>query len=231
MSKTAIIVSHGQPSDPVPAAADLAVLARAVAAHLPEWQVRSATLAEPGALARVMAGAGGGVIYPLFMAGGWFVTTHLPKLVAEADAGSWRILAPFGLDGSIQDLCLTLATEAAAAQGRTPGETAVLLAAHGSFRSPAPSEVARAMAQRLVQQAGFARAEAYFIDQEPRIATAAGFGAAGICLPFFAAKGGHVTDDLPAALHEAQFGGLVLPPLGSDHRVPALIAAAIIGAD
>jgi len=121
-----------------------------------------------------------------------------------------------------------LATEAAAAQGRTPAQTDVLLAAHGSFRSSAPADVAKAVAH-LIKRAGFARAEAFFIDQEPRIATATGFGAGSVCLPFFAAEGGHVTDDLPQALGEAGFGGLLLPPLGLDARVPGLIAAALQG--
>ena len=102
----------------------------------------------------------------------------------------------------------------------------MLLAAHGSFRSSAPSEVAYAFAGRLMDE-GFGRAEAYFIDQEPRIATARGFDDRAICLPFFAAEGGHVVDDLPAALAEAKFTGRVLPAVGLDARVPGLSAAAL----
>ena len=43
----------------------------------------------------------------------------------------------------------------------------------------------------------------------------------------FAASGGHVTHDIPAALAEAGFEGRVLPPLGLDPRVVALVAAAV----
>ncbi len=46
-------------------------------------------------------------------------------------------------------------------------------------------------------------------------------------LPFFAAEGGHVSDDIPAALAKAAFRGRILPPLGLDARVPGIIAAAI----
>ena len=230
MIKQALIVSHGQPSDPEPAEAALALLAAKVAALLPDWRVDSATLAKPDALAAAVAGHARGVVYPMFMAGGWFPMTELPRRMAEAGGVEWAYLPPFGLDAGVQDLVLTLAQEAAAAQGRTPAQTDVLLAAHGSFRSLAPSEVAQAMAQRL-KRAGFARAEAFFIDQEPRIANAKGFGAGSICLPFFAAEGGHVTDDLPQALAEAGFGGQVLAPLGLDARVPSLIAAALQAQD
>ena len=214
---TALIVSHGQPSDPDPAEADLAALAAAVETHLPGWRVLSATLAKPGGLEALAAKSG--LCYPMFMAGGWFTQTHLPQRLVEA-GGDWRILPPFGLDPAVQDLGLQMVAEA--------GGGEVLLAAHGSFRSDAPSAVARVMAQRLA--VGGKRAEAYFIDQEPRIATARGFGAGSVCLPFFAARGGHVIDDLPAALAEAGFGGRVLMTLGCDARVPGLIAAALRGA-
>ena len=45
-----IVVSHGQPSDPAPAEADLAELTARIGDHLQGWQLHSATLAGPGAL-------------------------------------------------------------------------------------------------------------------------------------------------------------------------------------
>lgn len=225
----ALIVAHGQPSDPLPAAAEIAFLAAKVQALMPEVPVRSATLAEPEALARAVADLGPDLrVYPLFMAGGWFTRTHLPERLAGAGAAEATILPPFGLDEDVQALAVTLAREAAARMGRRPGEVPVLLAAHGSFRSPAPAEVARAVAERLCREGGFLRVEAAFIDQSPRIAeVAAGLPEGAMVLPFFAARGGHVVDDLPAALEEAGFRGSVLPPLGLDPRVPGLIRRAL----
>lgn len=224
----ALIISHGQPSDPAPAEAEIAALAARVQALLPDWHVASATLASPGALAAAVAKAGpAGLAYPLFMADGWFTRDHLPARLAEAGGTGWRVLAPFGVDDAVQRLVISIAREAAQAQGRAAAVTSVLLAAHGSFRSPAPARVANAMASRL-ETAGFGRVEAAFIDQTPRIAqAAAGFPAGSLVLPFFAAKGGHVVDDLPAALSEAGFAGTLLDPVGLDPRVPALIAAAL----
>jgi sirohydrochlorin ferrochelatase len=105
-----------------------------------------------------------------------------------------------------------------------------LIAAHGSFKSPAPSDVATSLARSLKAGLGLARCEAAFIDQTPQLAEVTGFGTAAICLPFFAAMGGHVTDDIPRALRAARFGGRVLPPLGLHPDVPALIAAALLRA-
>lgn len=225
----ALIVAHGQPSDPDPAEAEIAALAAKVQALMPDWHVASATLAKRGALAERLAEAGAeGVVYPLFMAGGWFTRTHLPARLAAAGGGAWRILPPFGEDAGVQALTVTLAREAAA--GRAPAKVDVLLAAHGSFRSPEPSNIAWRMANRIQAETGFARVESAFIDQSPRIAEVARRMRPGaFVLPFFAARGGHVIDDLPEALEEAGFEGTLLPPVGLDGRVPALIAAALRG--
>jgi sirohydrochlorin ferrochelatase len=217
----ALIVSHGQPSDPAPAAADLARLAAAVAVHLPGWRVGSATLAEADALSCATTGPQG-LIYPMFMAAGWFTRTHLPQRLADVGAGGWRVLDPFGTDPRVQALALALVREAGLEAG---GD--LLLAAHGSFRSAAPGDVARQVAGDIGAALGLARAQAAFIDQTPRLAGATGFGPDALCLPFFAASGGHVIDDLPAALAEAGFQGRVLQPLGLDVRAPALIAASL----
>ncbi len=227
MTKAALIVAHGQPSDPAPAEAELAALAAKVQALMPDWRVASATLAAPGALADRVAELGAvGMVYPMFMSGGWFTRTHLPTRLAEAGGAAWRILPPFGEDTAVQALTVTLAREAAALRPKAGVE--ILLAAHGSFRSTAPSEVARAMADRIQDETGFSRVTAGFIDQSPRIAeVATGFAPGSIVLPFFAARGGHVIDDLPQALDEAGFDGMVLQPVGLDCRVPALIAAAL----
>lgn len=226
---SALIVSHGQPSDPGPAAAEMAFLAAKVQSLMPEARVMSATLAEDGALAAAVAVLGPNLrVYPMFMAGGWFTRTHLPERLAAAGAPEARVLPPFGLDGAVQALAVTVAREAAALLGSAPGDLPVLLAAHGSFKSPAPAEVAETVAGRLRSEGGFARVEAAFIDQSPRIVEAvAGFPEGALVLPFFAARGGHVVDDLPQALEEAGFRGTVLPPLGLDPRVPGLIRRAL----
>jgi len=224
-ARSVLILAHGQPSDPAPAAAELAALAQRVGAFLPGWTVASATLAEPDALGRALSGeagrgGGGGLVYPLFMAGGWFTRVQIPARLAAAGAQDWRVLEPFGCDPAVHDLCVTLAREARVSE--------LILAAHGSSKSPVPSDIARHVAGRIAAEAGVARVAVGFIDQAPQLSTLAGFRGEAACLPFFAATGGHVAEDLPTALAAAGFEGRILPPAGSDARVPALIAAAIL---
>lgn len=216
MTLHALILAHGQPSDPRPSGAALEALAARVEALMPGWSVAAATLAEEGAIAQAVAGRPGGVVFPMFMAGGWFTRVQIPKKLGEAGAVGWTVLEPFGCDVAVHDLCVALVREA--------GADEVILAAHGSFKSSAPSDIAVHVAGRIAAETG-AAVTAGFIDQEPQLASLTGNG--GVCLPFFAAEGGHVSDDIPAALAEARFSGRILPPVGLDARVPGIIAAAI----
>ena len=216
MTQHALIVAHGQPSDPRTAGGALEALAAQVQALLPGWEVRAATLAEEGAVARAVTGLPGGVVFPMFMTGGWFTRVQIPKRLAEAGAVGWVVLEPFGCDPAVHDLCVAIAREAGARE--------VVLAAHGSFKSAVPSDVARHVAGRIGDETGLDVAVG-FIDQEPQVSSLT--GRSGVCLPFFAAGGGHVSDDIPAALAEAGFAGRILPPVGLDARVPGIIAEAI----
>ena len=218
MMRYALIMAHGQPSDPRPAGAALEALAAKVQELMPGWEVAAATLAEPGAIAAAVQGRAGGVVFPMFMTGGWFTKVQIPARLTEAGATGWTVLEPFGCDPMVHDLCVALVREA--------GGTQVILAAHGSFKSTVPSDIARHVAGRIAAEVGV-RAEAAFIDQEPQVATMHGFGPGSVCLPFFAAAGGHVVEDIPVGLDQAGFQGRILPPVGLDARVPQIVAAAI----
>lgn len=228
----ALIVAHGQPSDPAPAEADLARLAAAVAPHLPGRPLAAATLADPGALAAALArlapGAAPLLVVPFFMAGGWFTQAELPRRLAAAGAGRARILPPFGLWAATAQLAADKAGAAALAQGWAAGETTLILAAHGSGRSPAPAAATRRLADDIAARQSFAEIRAGFIEEPPHVADVArNAGARAICLPLFVARWGHARSDIPEALDQAGFTGIRLDPIGTDDAVPALIARAI----
>jgi sirohydrochlorin ferrochelatase len=219
MTQAALIVAHGQPSDPDPAEAELARLAASVAVLLPDWRIGFATLAAPGALARAVAKLGPeGRAYPLFMAGGWFTRVQLPARLAAAGAPLWQVLEPLGCDPDLHALAVQIV--------KAEAPETVLLAAHGSFKSAVPADIAAHVVAAIAKATG-CRTEAAFIDQAPQLSHATGHGPRAICLPFFATEGGHVRDDIPAALQAAGFQGRILPPLGLHPDVPALIAKAI----
>ncbi len=229
MARPLLIVAHGQPGDPGPQQAAIEALAMRVAALLPEREVLGATLAAPGALkAGLRPGA---LVYPMFMAGGWFTKVELPRRLVEAGAEGAEILAPFGADPGLVGLALAQIRAVADAAGWRMDEVALLIAAHGSGRSRAPAEAARAFGAALQGQlaeisCGFVEEAPYLVDAA-RDLVARGLDARAICLPFFATEAGHVTGDLPDAMAEAGCRGRVLLPLGMADEVPAMIAAAV----
>ena len=229
--RDAVIVAHGAPADPLPQETAMQALARAVAVHRPGWTVRGATLAAPGALEAALAGLTAPLVYPFFMAAGWFTGTELPRRLAATGAADTRLLPPFGTDPRMPALAARAAAEGAAATGRVPRRTTLLIAAHGSQRAPASSGAATALAATLGARGDFARVVVGFIEQAPRLVDAAQNLGPAICLPVFALRAGHVVGDVPEALREAGFDGPVLPPLGAHPDVPAVIAAALAEAD
>ena len=218
-----VLVSHGSPSDPAPLDAGLKSIAARVQALCPEHQIRGATLALPGALEAALSGFDAPEIYPFFMAEGWFTRQAIPARLAAAGLHDWRVLAPFGVAARVQDLAMRLAEAA--------GVEALILAAHGSFKSAGPALIAEAVAAQIRARTAITRVEVGFIDQAPQLSSLRGLPQNSACLPFFAMAGGHVTEDLPQALADAGFAGRILPALGLHDEVPELIAQLLHAAD
>lgn len=222
----AVIVAHGQPGDPEPQEQALHALAARVAAHLPGATVRGATLALPGAVEAALAGLAAPLVYPFFMAEGYFTGRALPARLRQA-GGRFRQLAPFGTDPALPALIARAAVAAAAEAGIDPAGATLLLAAHGSQVSATSKDSVHAMARALARLTPFRSVTVGLIEEPPFLAEAArGLGPA-LCLPFFALRAGHVVGDIPEALAEAAFAGPLLPPIGEHPEVPALIAAAL----
>ncbi|MEY8828428.1 CbiX/SirB N-terminal domain-containing protein [Sedimentitalea sp. XS_ASV28] len=222
----AIIVSHGQPSDPDPAEAILAELAQRVAGNLPGWTVRSATLAKTGALEAAMQQCRATpVVYPLFMTDGWFTRTMLPKRLGGAKA---HILPPLGTDPGLPDLAAGIIRGELGKRHWHAAETCLVVASHGSGKSRNSARDTENFLGALSGQMQFALARAGYIEETPFLKDAARFDTdQAVCLPFFAARGGHVIDDIPQALDEAAFRGVRLAPIGTHPEIAAMIAAAL----
>lgn len=222
----ALIVAHGSPADPAPQQAAVAALAARVAALLPGWQVLGATLAAPGALEQALHAHPPALIYPLFMAEGWFTRTALPRRLAAAGTTA-RQLPAFGTDPALADLVAEAALIGARAAGLSLHQTTLLLAAHGSPTSTASETATRALAATLATRHAFAAVTLGFLEQPPFLTDAARNLAPALCLPLFAQRAGHVARDLPAALAEAGFTGPLLPAIGEHPATAALIARAM----
>lgn len=224
----ALIVAHGQPSDPDPAERALERFAGSVQTHLPDIAIGSATLAQPGRLESELARLSEeAAVYPLFMAKGWFVTDALPRRLGPAGL---RLLDPLGSDPDLPAVAAAALRAKAARQSWTAETTGIVLAAHGSGRSREPARAARSFARKLHHLGGFRDIRVGFVEESPTIAEAAvGMGGRSLCLPFFACHGGHAVSDVPADLEQAGFAGRLMPVLGGLPGVPELVARRISG--
>lgn len=216
-------MAHGQPSAPEPAEIALAGLAEKVQLLLPEMQVGSATMAASGVLeAALQDMVDGSLIFPLFMADGWFVKTALAK---RLNGRALHVLKPLGLDPQLPALAAKAVVQAAEAAGWHAPDTHLFLAAHGSAQGDASARSARRFVERLDLILPSAGKTVGFIEEAPFLAAAAAsLGAPALCLPFFAMPGEHVRDDVPDALAEAGFTGPVLPAFSQYDGIARLIA-------
>ena len=231
MTRDALILAHGQPSDPAGPEAEIAALAGRVAADLPGWRVEGTTLAAPGGLEGALDRLDRPLLFPFFMADGWFLRRALPDRLAAAGRPDLPRTLPFGLLPATEDLAAAILDRALAARGWAAADTTLVCAAHGSGRSAAPAQAARATTAALAARLGFGDSGTGFVEEAPFLAEAlAGTGARALCLPLFVARWGHVLTDLPEAAETAGFRGAMLPPLGTDAGVPALIARTLAAA-
>ncbi|MFB2530580.1 sirohydrochlorin chelatase [Paracoccus sp. p4-l81] len=216
----AIILAHGQPSDPAPQQAVIEALAAAVGALAPGLRLRGATLAARGAIEAAAAGMVAPLIYPFFMAEGFFTRREVPRRLDRAGVKHARQLPPFGTERDLAGLI----------EQALSGADDVLLAGHGSQVSKTSTDTLEGVAACLRASGRYRRVVTGYVEQAPRLEDAARDLGSGVCLPFFALSAGHVTDDLPEALTLAGFRGPLLPPIGEHPGVPALIAASLTAA-
>lgn len=219
----AAIVAHGQPGDPGALQPELEGLAARVQALMPGWTVRGATLACRRSLSAL---DGVQLIYPQFMADGWFVRSETPRRLAEAGVEGARMIPPLGLDPDLPVIGARVARDAAQAAGIDPAQATLVVVGHGSKGSRASANSTRAFAEALPDGAGFATVTTAFIEEAPFLADVVPEGPA-VCLPFFATNGGHTTEDIPQGWRGR---GPVAPPIGMTDAIPPLIATALLQA-
>lgn len=201
-------------------------LAARVSSLLPNWTIRGATLACPGSLEEALHGLATPLVFPFFMAEGFFTGEVLPRRL-KASSGVPHQLPTFGSDPALPILVSEAAMTGAGKAGLLPEKTILLLAAHGSQISPASRVATMGLARHVSASLPFCAVVAGFIEEQPYLADVAKGLSPALCLPLFTLNAGHVVKDVPEALAEAGFQGPVLPPIGQHAVVPRLIAAAL----
>ncbi len=220
----ALIVSHGQPSNPQAGEDILAALTAQIRTHLPEWEIRSATMAAPGVLEdQLSAYSGVPFVFPMFMADGWFTRTALPGRLGSHTVHQ---LSPFGVHPGLPHQTLKWLKREAERRGWPFGSCEIMIAAHGSETGSAAGECALYFARRIRRLTPFKKkVHTGFLSEEPYLADVVRYSTQRTFLvPFLAGAGGHLTEDIPEALEKGGFRGVLLPAIGETAIAPKLIA-------
>jgi sirohydrochlorin cobaltochelatase len=164
------------------------------------------------------------IVYPMFLAEGFFAGTRLPAAVGAA-AGTRRvhILPPLGLDPALADLVAGKAAAAARDRGVAAEATTLVLLAHGSSRDAASREATMDLAARL---GGFAAVRIALLEEPPSLAEVLdGIAGPAVVVGLFAGEGLHGGEDLPDLIagRDVATAGIV----GTWPEIAALVAAAV----
>lgn len=149
----------------------------------------------------VRKGATAIYVQPYFLISGYYVTGGVPKLVAEAQASYPEV--DFYVAEAFGDHPALVSLTRARAEAADPHADAVLLMAHGSPHEAANAPIGRvadALRRRYPHVAlGFMEINAPSLA-EAAAALAAQGATRLVAAPYFLQLGGHVAEDLPAAV-------------------------------
>jgi len=171
------------------------------------------------------------VVYPLFVANGYFTRDRLAQLLEEANGEGRKVdvMPPLGLDPGLPDLVAAFATDAADRRGFAPRACDVVLLAHGSKKNPASRKSTEQMARALEIDNRFRSVQAAFLEEPPSLHTAvAGIQGPIIVVGMFSGEGLHGAKDAPRLVSELRrddvaFAGVI----GSAAGVEDLIARSV----
>lgn len=216
-----LIVAHGSPSHPETQETVIGALAQQVGTYLPDWRIEGVTLAAPGAFERAVERLAHPLIYPFFMADGFFIQ----KILADRTAPyGLRILPPFGLDPDLPEMVQHRLSNCLISARWQAQDTTLLLAAHGGKNSGRNADSTDRMKQHLLRTQKFRDIRTGFVEQKPALNIEARIDGQAICLPFFALRAGHYEEDVLGQLAHDRFAGPILPPFIEWGETPSLIA-------
>jgi sirohydrochlorin cobaltochelatase len=175
------------------------------------------------------------VVYPLFLADGYFTRVRLAQVLDDArregDGRLVQVLPPLGLDTGLADL---VSARAIAARGPVGGPAPInlILLAHGSSTDPASRTATECLAASIARRPGFRTVRCAFLDEPPSLGQAtAGLPAPLMVFGLFAGDGMHGAEDVPRLLADlgrpdVAFAGTIASLDGIERLIATAVARA-----
>lgn len=174
-------------------------------------------------------GASDVVIYPMFMADGYFTKTVLPqRLAALRPLQNFRILPPLGVDPRLPAFILDHTLSTAMQHKVNPKTSRLLVVGHGSQLGPASSQSTQAIANFIAQKDVFSVVETAFLEEEEFLEDAlVRTSSLTLVLGFFSGDGMHAADDVPKLISKTGAHAIYTGSIGSLPELASFIVVAI----
>ncbi|MBI5263336.1 MAG: hypothetical protein HY852_16120 [Bradyrhizobium sp.] len=175
------------------------------------------------------------LVYPLFVANGYFTRDRLVQLLDEANGQGRKVevMAPLGLDPGLPDLVLNFARRAACERGFVPHACRVVLLAHGSRKNCRSRNSTEQMARALEVYAEFRSVHTAFLEEPPSLsAVAASIEGPVVVVGMFSGEGLHGAKDAPRLVSELDrkdvaFAGVIGNASGIEHLIARSVQNAL----
>ena len=175
------------------------------------------------------------LIYPFFMADGFFCNRILPKKIAEATGSDPRepgspaqLLKPFGVSDWLEDAVMGALVRDMDQLGLIGSQPHLLIAAHGASVDRQSSKRANELADSLRQTGYFRDVSCAFLDEAPHLNCVIGTMLPNtLVLPLFNGLGSHSVDDMAALARVAPPQTHFLSPVGGQDWVGEVMTADI----
>ncbi len=174
------------------------------------------------------------VVYPLFMADGYFARVRLPALleeeaVARGELRPIHTLPPLGLDSGFAAFVADKAVAAAHRRGFALAQMSLVLLAHGSRTDPASRLATARLTDRLWRLRRFHTVRMALLDEAPSLAQAtADLSGPVMVLGLFAGDGLHGAADAARLVAELDRPDLLFAgTIGGFDGIDDLVAAAM----
>lgn len=187
---------------------------------------------EEAVLTALQSGARKLLVYPMFMADGYFNKTILPqRLQALSPIETFCILPPLGLDPSLPSFLLSYTLTFAQKHTLDPRTAHLLIVGHGSKLGPASAHSTKAVAESIMQHKMFSSVETAFLEEEEFLEDALLRKRANtIVLGFFSGDGMHASEDVTEFISSTGSTALYAGSLGSFPQFPAFLLSSITSA-
>jgi sirohydrochlorin ferrochelatase len=170
------------------------------------------------------------LVYPFFMADGYFTNRVVPKRIADAGfAERCRVLTPLGLDPGLPGLLLAEALSTAAGAGFDPARCRLLIVGHGSKSARASIRATEEVAARVAGTCRFRSVATAFLEEPPFLDDMlVGRRPPTIVAGFFSGDGLHASEDVPEAIAAIASDAVYTGAIGSKPGIDNLIVAAVL---